>query len=50
MHVVFIEPFFPRNQREFVRALAQAGAQVTAIGESPTDMFDDELKYWLFHY
>jgi len=33
MHVVFVEPAFPRNQREFVRALRAAGAHVTGIGE-----------------
>ena len=26
MRVVFVEPNFPRNQREFVRALASVGA------------------------
>ena len=35
MHVLFVEPEFPRNQREFVRALAAVGARVTAIGEAP---------------
>ncbi len=50
MHVVFVEPFFPRNQREFVRALSQAGAQVTGIGESPPEALDADLKSWLFHY
>ena len=33
MNVVFVEPFFPRNQREFARALAEAGATVIGIGE-----------------
>jgi hypothetical protein len=32
MHVLFVEPHFPRNQREFVRALASVGARVTGIG------------------
>ena len=50
MHVVFVEPAFPRNQREFVRALAQSGALVTAIGESSVDSLDPELKSWIFHY
>lgn len=50
MHVVFLEPAFPRNQREFVRALASVGAQVTAIGESSPESLDGELKSWLLHY
>ena len=33
MHVIFVEPGFPDNQREFVRALVQVGASVTGIGE-----------------
>ena len=50
MNVVFVEPFFPRNQREFVRGLAAAGATVVGIGEYPLDSFDDDLKGWLHHY
>jgi len=50
MHVVFIEPRFPQNQRQFVRALAEVGAQVTAIGEGAKETLDDELKHQLLHY
>ncbi len=50
MHVVFVEPAFPRNQREFVRALHAVGAQVTAIGESPAEALDRELTSWLHGY
>ena len=50
MHVVFLEPSFPRNQREFVRALREVGATVTAIGESPVEGLDPELKSWLAGY
>jgi carbamoylphosphate synthase large subunit len=50
MNVVFVEPFFPRNQREFARALAEAGATVIGIGEYPLDALDDQLKGWLYHY
>jgi hypothetical protein len=50
MNVVFIEPFFPASQRQFVRALAEAGATVTGIGEYPVESFDDQLKGWLHHY
>jgi formate-dependent phosphoribosylglycinamide formyltransferase (GAR transformylase) len=50
MNVVFVEPFFPANQREFVRALAEAGATVIGIGEYGLDALDDQLKGWLYHY
>jgi len=50
MNVVYIEPFFPHNQREFVRALAEAGATVIGVGEYGADSFDDALKGWLYHY
>lgn len=50
MHVVFVEPAFPRNQREFVRALRAAGARVTGIGERSVDAMDDELVGWLYRY
>ena len=47
MHVLFVEPAFPRNQREFARGLHQAGARVTGIGERPVEALDPELKSWL---
>jgi hypothetical protein len=50
MHIVFIEPRFPANQKLFVRALAEVGATVTAIGEGSKDSLDHELKHWLTHY
>lgn len=46
MHVLFVEPAFPKNQREFVRALRAVGARVTAIGESAPEALDGELKRW----
>ncbi len=48
--VVFLEPCFPANQREFVRALHSVGARVTGIGERPKEALDDSLRHWLFHY
>jgi carbamoylphosphate synthase large subunit len=48
--VVFLEPCFPANQREFVRALHAVGARVTGIGERPKSSLDPELAHWLFHY
>jgi D-alanine-D-alanine ligase-like ATP-grasp enzyme len=50
MHVVLIEPRFPANQKQFVRALAEIGATVTAIGEGSKESLDSELKHWLTHY
>jgi hypothetical protein len=50
MHVVFVEPAFPRNQREFVRALRATGARVTGIGERALEALDGELRDWLYKY
>jgi len=50
MHVVFVEPGFPRNQRQFVRGLVKAGVAVTGIGEASAESLDPELKGWLAHY
>ncbi len=50
MHVLFIEPRFPTNQREFVRGLHAAGARVTGIGEAPAEALDPDLKSWLYGY
>jgi carbamoylphosphate synthase large subunit len=50
MNIVFVEPFFPPTQRNFVRALSDAGATVIGIGEKPTEWLDDELKSWMSHY
>ena len=50
MHIVFIEPRFPANQKQFIRGLAEAGATISAIGEGGKDSLDDELRHWLTHY
>ena len=50
MHVLFIEPLFPGNQRDFVRGLREVGAEVSAIGESPVEALGSEVASWLSHY
>lgn len=50
MHVIFVEPKFPFNQREFVRGLAAVGARVTGIGERPWEAIDEELRSWMVGY
>lgn len=50
MNVIFVEPAFPPNQREFVRGLAAAGATVIGIGERPVDHLDPDLRGWMLHY
>lgn len=50
MNIIFIEPSFPYNQREFVRALHAAGANVIGIGERPASYLSDEVKGWLVDY
>ncbi len=50
VNIIFIEPVFPPNQREFVRGLAAAGATVIGIGERPVEALDEELRDWMLHY
>ena len=50
MNVVFVEPFFPPTQRNFVRGRAEVGATVIGISESPTDALDEQHKSWMTHY
>ena len=50
MNVCFLDPGFPSNQREFVRALVSVGATVHGIGDRPVEWLDDELKGWLRSY
>ena len=50
MNVIILEPSFPDNQKQFARALAEAGATVIGIGERAKDWLDDDVKGWLTHY
>ncbi len=50
MNVIFVEPSFPYNQREFVRALHDVGARVIGIGERPAKHLDGAVQNWLSHY
>ena len=50
MNVIFIEPSFPHNQREFVRALNAVGANVIGIGERPVEYLNEDVKGWLSDY
>lgn len=50
MNIILIEPAFPANQRQFVRALAATGAHVLGIGERPYDWMDAETRSQLGGY
>lgn len=50
MNVIFLEPGFPTNQREFVRTLHSIGANVIGVGDRPYDWLDDETKSRLGGY
>ena len=50
MNIIFIEPAFPSNQRQFVRALASIGANVIGIGERPYEWMDEETQHCLGSY
>lgn len=44
MHVIFLAPHFPANQRRFVRGLKAVGARVTGIIDSPVHALDQECR------
>ena len=44
MNVILLEPSFPDNQKQFARALAEAGATVIGIGERAKDWLDDDAQ------
>ncbi len=50
MHVLFVEPSFPRNQREFVRGLKAVGARVTGVGEVPPHALPEGIREHLDGY
>lgn len=50
MNIVFVEPAFPDNQRDFVRGLHAVGANVIGIGERPCDWLDDATRHHLGEY
>ncbi len=50
MHVIFVEPRFPANQRQFVRGLHEAGAKITGVGEAPPEALGQEMRSWLAGY
>ena len=50
MHVIFIAPHFPSNQRNFVRALKEIGCYVTGIIDSSIQYVDSEVKSYLDAY
>ncbi|MBX3465217.1 MAG: ATP-grasp domain-containing protein [Planctomycetes bacterium] len=50
MHVAFVEPSFPNNQREFLRGLLSTGARVSAVSERPLEALPRELREGLFQF
>ena len=50
MHVAFVEPCFPNNQREFLRGLLSTGARISAISERPIEALPRELREGLFQF
>lgn len=50
VNVVFVEPSFPPTQKQFVRGLAEVGANVIGVGERPADWLDEDVRGWLSAY
>lgn len=50
MHVIFLAPHFPANQRRFVQGLKNVGARVTGIGDAPLHGIDSQVQELLDGY
>ncbi len=50
MHVIFIAPHFPANQRQFVRALKASGCRVSGIIDVSYEYIDSETKSMMDDY
>lgn len=44
MHVIFMAPNFPPNQRRFVAGLKNVGARVTGLGDTKPEYLDSEIR------
>jgi hypothetical protein len=50
MNVLFLSPGFPQEMPQFVRALAEIGADVIGVGEQPVGALDERTRHSLSHY
>ena len=50
MNIVFLAPAYPAEMPEFTRGLAEAGARVYGIGDSPARMLPPKVKQALYAY
>ena len=50
MRVVFLSPGYPREMTKFARGLAEVGATVYGVGDTPRDSLPDEVKPYLADY
>ncbi|MCB9760392.1 MAG: ATP-grasp domain-containing protein [Alphaproteobacteria bacterium] len=50
MHVIFLAPHFPPNQRRFVQGLKNVGARVTGVCDARPEHLDPEIKRLLDDY
>ena len=50
MHVIFLCPHFPANQRHFVRGLKRVGARVTGLCDARLENIDHEVRGLLDDY
>ena len=50
VNIVFVEPSFPRNQRRFVHALRDVGANVIGVGETPEEWLEPEVREAMVGY
>lgn len=50
MRVAFLSPHFPMEMPHFTRGLAEVGATVIGLGDTPQELLPPEVKQHLTHY
>lgn len=50
MNVIFLSPSYPPEMNEYVRGLAEVGANVIGVGDGPVGMLPPKTKQYLSHY
>ena len=50
MNVVFLSPAYPLEMQDYVRGLAEVGANVYAVGDSPVGAIPPKLRPFIYDY
>ena len=50
MNVVFLSPAYPLEMQDYVRGLAEVGANVFAVGDAPANALPPNVKRYVYDY